>query len=166
VAVAELLVDNFAPITGTTVTTGEVLGATTEVITVDDLMAKVIELRAQLEELQRRLLQSTGKVLGAATSNNIPQDFTFKTNLKEGDSLIDVKYLQIILNSDPDTVLASSGAGSPGNETTYFGPLTRAAVIKFQEKYASEILAPWNLTTGTGLVGSTTRTKLNQLLGR
>jgi parallel beta-helix repeat protein len=156
----------FAPITGTTVTTGEVLGATTKkAMTVDELMAKVIELRAQLEELQRRLLQSTGKVLGAATSNIIPQDFTFKNNLKEGDSLIDVKYLQIILNSDPETRLALSGAGSPGNETTYFGPLTQAAVIKFQNIHADEVLAPWGLTKGTGFVGSTTRAKLNQILG-
>lgn len=89
----------------------------------------------------------------------------FKTNLKFGDVSDEVKYLQIALNSDPVTRLAEIGVGSPNNETLYFGPLTEAAVIKFQVKYTKDILVPWNLTKGTGFVGPTTRDKLNQLYG-
>ena len=47
--------------------------------------------------------------------------------------------------------------------TGFFGPLTRHASIRFQEKYASEILRPIGLTAGTGYVGPMTRGKLNEL---
>ncbi|MDO8655271.1 MAG: peptidoglycan-binding domain-containing protein [bacterium] len=50
-----------------------------------------------------------------------------------------------------------------GYVTGTFGQLTQAAVIRFQEKYRTEILAPFGLTQGTGYVGPATRSKLNQL---
>ncbi len=148
--------------TFTTLSPGEVLGASTEAMTLEDLMAKVNEIKAQIQKLQNKLAQLTGKVvLGAATYEGIPQDFSFKTNLKEGDSSNDVKYLQIILKAEIGAPTYPENVPATG----WFGPITKAAVIKFQEKYASEILAPWNLTKGTGLVANTTRAKLNQMLG-
>ena len=51
-----------------------------------------------------------------------------------------------------------------GLVTGNFGPLTLNAVIRFQEKYAQEVLAPIGLENGTGYVGSLTRAKINVLL--
>lgn len=51
-----------------------------------------------------------------------------------------------------------------GLVTGYFGPLTQAAVIRFQERFAEEILKPLDLQNGTGFVGPSTRDKINQLI--
>jgi hypothetical protein len=79
---------------------------------------------------------------------------------------IDVKRLQIFLNSDPDTKIADSGVGSPGKETNYFGLLTQRAVVKFQEKYAEDILVSQGFRKGTGYVGKATLAKINGLIAK
>jgi len=62
---------------------------------------------------------------------NIFSYYAYTRNLTVGDSGEDVKQLQTILNSQGFTV-ATTGAGSPGNETSMFGGLTRAALARFQ----------------------------------
>lgn len=133
-------------------------------ITAEELQAQINSLLATLAALQSQLATLEAPAAGGAITG-IPAGFTFTANLKQGDSGTAVKYMQIVLNSDSTTKIASTGAGSPGNETTFFGALTKAAVVKFQEKYASAVLAPAGLTAGTGFVGSGTRAKLNALLG-
>src|SRR3989338_3537001 len=57
---------------------------------------------------------------------------TFTRNLFLVRSGADVRALQQFLNAGGFAV-AATGAGSPGKETSYFGPATRAAVIRFQK---------------------------------
>lgn len=115
------------------------------------LLQQIQALQAQMAALQTGSLPSTGSTSG------IPAGFQFTTPMKQGSSGTSVKYLQMMLNQDPETMIASTGAGSPGNETTYFGALTTAAVKKFQVKYG--IINP-----GTGYVGTLTIAKLNSML--
>ena len=72
----------------------------------------------------------------------------------------DVRTLQRLLNADSATRIASSGAGSSGNETNRFGSLTASAVKKFQVKHG--IAKPG--VAGYGYVGPKTRAKLNGAL--
>ncbi|MBU1046023.1 hypothetical protein KJ616_02795 [Patescibacteria group bacterium] len=148
---------------------GEEEAAVEEVIplsqmTATQLRAKIAELLQTILKLQAALLELKGETGGVITG--VPSFFSFTSNLKQGMSSTDVKYLQIILNFSSDTMVATTGVGSSGHETNYFGSLTKAAVIKFQEKYASEVLTPGGLSKGTGYVGSSTRAKLNTLLGK
>lgn len=48
--------------------------------------------------------------------------------------------------------------------TGYFGPITKSALKKFQEKHAPEILEPLGLKKGTGFLGPSTRSFLEDLL--
>ncbi|MFA6094930.1 MAG: peptidoglycan-binding domain-containing protein [Candidatus Paceibacterota bacterium] len=83
--------------------------------------------------------------------------------LSVGSSGIDVFELQKILNRDFDTLVAQIGPGSPGKETSYFGNATRAAVLKFQQKYSQEILIPAGLSGATGIVGPLTLKQLKSI---
>lgn len=84
----------------------------------------------------------------------------FSRMLKVGMRGNDVRALQEALNSDAETHVAESGTGSLGNETDYFGPATKRALIRFQEKYRGEVLTPIGLVSGTGIFGEKTRAKL------
>jgi len=144
--------------------------------TVSSLQARIAELQLMINNLLKQLglppiITTTTTVPGATTTtiptvtvSGIPEGFTFQNNLRQGMVSEDIRYLQRFLNSHAGTKVADTGLGSPGHETNYFGALTKAAVIKFQDMYASEVLAQWGLTKGTGYVGISTRKKLNELL--
>jgi peptidoglycan hydrolase-like protein with peptidoglycan-binding domain len=72
------------------------------------------------------------------TSSRLPPTYVFTRILKLGSTGPDVKYLQIFLNDNGFTV-STTGIGSKGNESTYFGPATLKALIKYQDT-ASEIM--------------------------
>lgn len=65
---------------------------------------------------------------------NFVNAYTFQRDLTIGYTGEDVRQLQIYLNNySSQTQVSFSGAGSKGNETTYFGYLTRQALANFQK---------------------------------
>ena len=114
----------------------------------DDLAAQIAALLAQIQVLQAKLATQGGTTVGS---------YNFSVNLTLGSKGTDVMNLQKLLNESADTLVSVSGAGSKGNETSYFGPATKAAVMKFQTKYGISPVA--------GYVGSITRAKLNTMGG-
>ena len=106
-----------------------------------DLQAQVQALLAQIAALQG------GSSTGGAC-------FTFTQTLQQGSTGAEVMQVQEFLNSKGFTV-AATGAGSPGNETSYFGGLTKAAVMKFQ--------AGNGISPVAGYWGPITRAKANSM---
>ena len=95
----------------------------------DHTTAHTIEqLSAQIAALQAQLVALSGASATPAPSSG---SCSFTRSLTVGSSGDDVKCLQMHLNASGYQVSAS-GPGSPGNETMYFGSLTRAAVAKWQ----------------------------------
>lgn len=145
----------------TATTTTSVTTTTVSTMTITQLKAKIAEVITALIQLINELITNLQAQLQAALtggSQTAALSGVLNVNLKYGDSGDDVKLLQTWLAKDatiyPEAIIS-------GN----FGTATRAAVIRFQEKYTSEILTPAGLTKGNGLVGSLTRAKLNALYG-
>ena len=102
---------------------------TAKAATVEELQEQIATLMTQIQQLQAQL--------GTTSASTA----CFTKDLKYGMTDNEVKLLQEKLNVSP-----TSG---------YFGPLTKAAVIKFQKDNA--------ITPAVGYVGQITRTKLNDL---
>lgn len=91
-------------------------------------------------------------ILELGTAVSLPDRYPFLINLSLGSVSPDVRELQKLLNRNPATQIAASGAGSPGHETFTFGSLTKQAVIKYQTL---------NDLPATGYVGPQTRSIIN-----
>lgn len=109
------------------------------------LLARIAELQALIKELKSR---------------QVSVSCTFARNLQLHSVGSDVLCLQQYLNSN-GFIVSSTGAGSVGLETSYFGNATLAALIRFQNAHIAEILTPVGLTSGTGYFGPSTRAYIN-----
>ena len=86
--------------------------------------------------------------------------FQFKSRMDVGSKGKEVTELQKCLaNQD----IVGSDIYPDGEASGYFGKKTKAAVIRFQEEYKQDVLEPYGLARGTGVVGKSTRKKLNEL---
>ncbi len=113
-------------------------------------------LKKQIEELKNKIKEVKEKI--EAILRERGETVRFSGNLYFGMKGEEVEKLQIFLRNRGEGIYPEEIISG------YFGSLTKAAVIRFQEKYASEVLSPWGLKSGTGFVGEMTREKINNLL--
>lgn len=114
------------------------------------------QLLNQIEDLKQQIANLESQLNGSSSASCD----SFNSNLYFGMSNNNnVKCLQQFLKDQ------GVGIYPEGFITGYFGNLTRAAVIRFQEKFALEVLTPLGLASGTGYVGPNTRSKINQING-
>jgi hypothetical protein len=129
-------------------------------------LAELVELFIALEVIPADKASEARAVISTVPTTPVVGEPTmscnFTRNLGIGMTGTDVMDLQKLLNLNGFTV-AVSGAGSPGQESSYYGQLTAAAVSKMQGAFASEILTPLGLSAGTGYFGASTRAKANAL---
>jgi hypothetical protein len=132
---------------------------------IQELQTWIRSLEAQVAERLRRgqVVEPAAQVPAPATPPAVA-GFTFNRNLSRGATGEEVRKLQAFLNLRPETRLSEEGPGSPGQETLFFGTLTHAALIRFQEKHQTAILEPLGLERGTGFFGPWTRAKVNGMV--
>ena len=122
----------------------------------NQLLARIAQLQEQVRQLQAQLAG-----LLARRSQQGATPCRFDNNLYFGImNNPEVRCLQEFLKNQGIDIYPE------GLVTGNFLTLTQAAVIRFQEKYAPEILAPLGLEKGTGYVGLMTRNKINSLISQ
>jgi len=118
------------------------------------------QLLIQIEQLKRQIAEYQARI-NAALGNSDSSCQRFDNDLYFGMAGSgQVSCLQEFLKSQGSDIYPE------GLVTGNFLSLTEQAVIRFQEKYASEILAPSGLEKGTGYVGQATRNKINSLISQ
>lgn len=109
---------------------------------IKDISIKYEDLQVNRVELTvKSVLTEAGEAtvsVPAASSVNVPSTESktcpgnFSRDLKQGMNGADVKALQVYLNQQGFSV-ATVGVGSVGNETEYFGALTKSALTRYQQ---------------------------------
>lgn len=88
----------------------------------------------------------------ASTTTTVCYRYTFTRDLIQGVNSADVKQLQIFLNTH-NAIITSSGPGSRGQETTYFGESTKRALQHYQRSQG---------LIADGAFANRTRTRIQQ----
>jgi hypothetical protein len=118
------------------------------------LLQQIALLQAQIVVLQEQLRFASGESF-VAIACGVENNLFLGSRQKE-----EIRCLQEFLRSQ------GAGIYPEGLVTGNFLNLTRQAVIRFQEKYAADILQPLGLEKGTGFVGFSTRNKIKELMQR
>lgn len=109
---------------------------------IQQLQELVNSLKVQIEELRAKI-ETQEKELAVVKS-----EIQFNTFLSRGSTGDEVRQLQGVLKTDPEIY-------PEGLVTGFFGPITEAAIKRFQQKHGIESL---------GIVGPKTRAKLNEFI--
>ncbi|MFA6376547.1 MAG: BNR-4 repeat-containing protein [Candidatus Paceibacterota bacterium] len=117
-------------------------------LTRPEILVKVNEIIALINKLKAQLAAMTGKP--AYSCAQITKVLRYGTQ-----NDVEVKCLQEVLK----------GQGYALSVSGNYDLATKNAVIKFQQKYAQEILALYGLRFGSGNVGNATMKKINSIIG-
>jgi len=130
-------------------------GTDKEAELIEQLLAQIDYLRAEIAKVQAQITAVLAK------------KSRYKRDCQEFD-----KNLYYGMKNDSEIFCLQQFLKNQGTDiypeeliTGNFLSLTKLAVIRFQEKYAQEILTPLGLSSGTGYVGPATREKINELIG-
>lgn len=125
--------------------------STAKAMTVEEMVALIQKLQQQIADLQKQLAQTQGAPTAWC--------HTFNKNLVAGANNEEVASLHTVLEKEGFDIFDEEKANKD------FGESTASAISGFQQKYADEILKPLGLKYSTGIVGKSTRVKLNALFG-